>query len=81
VHFRGRISCWIPTTRASKGTLNLQQAIGATAVPVALPEDVKDPAELALRPDGQAIFAEALLRAVDTPAPAESSYTAREAGP
>src|SRR5438132_796917 len=64
-----------------EGTLNLQEAIGATAVPVALPEDVKDPAELALRPDGQAVFAEALLRAVGTPAPAESSYTAPEAGP
>ena len=62
-----------------EGTLNLQEAIGATAVPVALPEDVKDPAELALRPDGQAVFAEALLRAVGTPAPAESSYTEPEA--
>src|SRR5712691_1586308 len=63
-----------------EGTLNLQEAIGATAVPVALPENVKDPAELALRPDGQAVFAEALLRAVGTPAPDESSYTAPEAG-
>src|SRR5712692_10236451 len=63
-----------------EGTLNLQEAIGATAVPVALPEDVKDPAELALRPDGQAVFAGALLRAVGTPAPDESSYPAPEAG-
>ena len=35
-----------------EGTLHLQEAIGATAVAVALPEDVKDPAELALRPGG-----------------------------
>jgi len=35
-----------------EGTLHLQEAIGATAVAVVLPEDVKDPAELALRPGG-----------------------------
>ena len=63
-----------------EGTLNLQEAIGATAVAVALPEDVKDPAELALRPDGQAVFAGALLRAVGTPAPDESFHPAPEAG-
>jgi DNA primase len=63
-----------------EATLALQETIGPTAVAVALPEDVKDPAELALRPDGQAVFAEALLRAVGTPAPDESPYTAPEAG-
>jgi len=61
-----------------EGTLNLHEAIGATAVPVALPEDVKDPADLALRPDGQAVFTGALLRAVGTPALTDSSYTERD---
>jgi DNA primase len=63
-----------------EATLALQEAIGNTAVPVALPDDVKDPAELASRPDGQAVFANALLRAVGTPAPDETSDAAAEAG-
>src|SRR3984893_12819614 len=55
-----------------EGTLALYDAIGPTAVPLALPEDIKDPAELASRPDGQAIFAEALLKAVGKPVPDET---------
>ncbi|MGI9145620.1 MAG: toprim domain-containing protein [Chloroflexota bacterium] len=50
-----------------QATLALREAIGPTAVPVALPDDVKDPAALASRPEGQAIFTESLLRAVGTP--------------
>jgi len=56
-----------------QATLLLREAIGPTAVPVALPDDVKDPAALASRPEGQAIFAESLLRAVGTPSPNETS--------
>jgi len=54
-----------------QATLALLEAIGPTAVPVALPDDVKDPAALATRPDGEAVFAEALLKAVGKPAPGE----------
>jgi DNA primase len=42
----------------------LQEQIGPTAVPVALPDGVKDVAELAPRPEGQRLFAAALLEAV-----------------
>ena len=62
-----------------EATLALYDAIGPTAVPVALPDDVKDPAELATRGDGQGVFAEALLKAVGKPAPAESSDSAPKA--
>ena len=62
-----------------EATLALYDAIGPTAVPVALPDDVKDPAELASRPDGQAVFAEALLKAVGKPAPDETFDAAPEA--
>src|SRR5258707_3742773 len=58
-----------------EATLALYDAIGTTAVPVALPDDVKDPAELASRPHGQAVFAEALLKAVGKPAPDETFDT------
>ena len=54
-----------------QATLALLEAIGPTAVPVALPDDIKDPAALATRPDGEAVFAEALLKAVGKPAPGE----------
>ena len=77
--FAGSISCWIPTTQGVEATLALHEAIGPTAVPVALPDDVKDPAELASRPDGQAVFAEALLKAVGKPAPDETFDAAPEA--
>lgn len=49
-----------------EATLRLADMLGAAAVPVALPEGTKDIAELAPRPDGQAIFAAALLDAVGT---------------
>jgi DNA primase len=62
-----------------EATLALYDAIGPTAVPVALPDDVKDPAELASRPDGQAVFAEALLKAVGKPAPDQTFDAAPEA--
>ena len=62
-----------------EATLALYDAIGPTAIPVALPDDVKDPAELASRPDGQAVFAEALLKAVGKPAPDEAFDSAPEA--
>ncbi len=62
-----------------EATLALYDAIGPTAVPVALPDDVKDPAELASRPDGQAVFAQALLKAVGKPAPDETSDSAPKA--
>ena len=44
----------------------LQQQIGPTAVAVALPEGIKDVAELAPRPDGKQLFAAALLQSVAT---------------
>jgi hypothetical protein len=43
--------------------------LGAAAIPVALPDGIKDVAELGPRPDGQALFAAALLEAVGAPAP------------
>ncbi len=63
-----------------QATLALREAIGPSAVPVALPDGVKDPAALASRPEGQAIFAESLLRAVGTPSPDEAPSAAPEAG-
>ena len=62
-----------------EATLALYDAIGPTAVPVALPDDVKDPAELATRGDGQGVFAAALLKAVGKPAPDETFDAAPEA--
>ena len=47
--------------------LHLQEAIGPTAVPVALADGVKDPAELARRADGERLFAAALLESVGAP--------------
>jgi DNA primase len=47
-----------------EATLRLADTLGAIAVPVALPDGIKDVAELAPRPDGQALFAAALLEAV-----------------
>jgi DNA primase len=44
-------------------TLRLVGALGPTALPVALPDGVKDVAELAVRADGQILFAQALLEA------------------
>jgi DNA primase len=61
-----------------EATLALQEAIGPTAIAVALPEDVKDPAELALRRDGKAVFAAALFEAVGTPTPHQTLDTASD---
>jgi DNA primase len=47
-----------------EATLRLADLLGAAAVPVALPDGTKDVAELAPRPDGQTVFAAALLEAV-----------------
>jgi DNA primase len=44
-------------------TLRLADALGSAAIPVALPEGIKDVGELAPRPDGEALFASALLEA------------------
>jgi DNA primase len=46
-----------------EATLRLQEAIGPSAVRVALPEGIHDVAELAPRPDGRALFTHALLEA------------------
>ena len=47
-----------------EATLTLHEALGPTSKPVALPDGVKDPAELATRTDGREVFAAALLQAV-----------------
>jgi len=47
-----------------EATLKLIDSLGPSAVPVALPEGIKDVAELAPRADGKALFAGALLEAV-----------------
>jgi DNA primase len=47
-----------------EATLALQQQLGPSAIPVALPDGVKDPAQLATRPDGHKQFAAALLESV-----------------
>ncbi len=47
-----------------EATLTLQQALGATSIPVALPDGVKDPSELGAQTDGRERFAAGLLQAV-----------------
>ena len=47
-----------------EATLMLQQQLGDSAIPVALPDGVKDPSQLAALPDGRKQFAAALLQAV-----------------
>jgi len=47
-----------------EATIQLVDALGPTAIPVALPDGIKDVAELAPRGDGQATFARVLLEAV-----------------
>ena len=47
-----------------EATLLLQEQLGGTAIPVALPDGIKDPSQLATRPDGREQFAAALLQAV-----------------
>jgi DNA primase len=50
-----------------EATLGLLDKLGPAAVPVTLPDGVKDVAELAPRPDGRELFAAALLDAVGAP--------------
>jgi DNA primase len=47
-----------------EAAIRLVDALGPTAIPVALPDGIKDVAKLAPGADGQAIFASALLEAV-----------------
>jgi DNA primase len=49
-----------------EATLRLTDELGSAAVPVALPDGIKDVAELAPRADGQAVFASALQAATDS---------------
>ena len=57
-----------------EATLLLQQQLGDTAIPVALPDGVKDPSQLATQPDGREHFAAVLLQAVSQ-LPADSPAT------
>ena len=54
-----------------EATEAIVDALGPRAVPIHLPDGVKDIAELAPRADGQTVFAEALLREVGEPARVE----------
>ena len=47
-----------------EATAHLVQALGSRVIPVALPPGIKDPAELAPRPDGEALFRAAIRAAV-----------------
>ena len=57
-----------------EATLTLLQELGSTAIPVALPEGIKDPSQLATRSNGRELFAAALLQAVGQP-PVQNSLT------
>jgi DNA primase len=50
-----------------EATLTLAHELGSTAIPVALPDGIKDPSQLAALPDGRDQFAAALLEAVGQP--------------
>jgi DNA primase len=50
-------------------TARLVEAFGERVVPVSLPAGAKDPADLAVRPDGDALFAAAIQQAVARIAP------------
>jgi DNA primase len=52
-----------------EATIRLMDALGPSAIPVALPGGIKDVAELAPRADGQAVFASALLEAAGVAQP------------
>jgi DNA primase len=56
-----------------EATMRLLDALGSAAIPVALPDGVKDVAELAPRTDGQAVFASTLLEAVGAVQPSTPS--------
>ena len=47
-----------------EATARIREAVGDQAIPVALPAGVKDPGELASRPDGGVLFAQAIRRAL-----------------
>jgi DNA primase len=49
-----------------EATLRLRDALGGNVVPIALPDGVKDPADLASRADGAALFGEAIRTALTT---------------
>jgi DNA primase catalytic core len=49
-----------------EATLRLRDAVGTSVIPVALPTGVKDPADLATRTDGAALFAKAIRGALAT---------------
>ena len=55
-----------------EATLTLLQELGSTAIPVALPDGIKDPSQLATLVNGRELFAAALLQAVGQP-PAQDS--------
>jgi DNA primase len=50
-----------------EATLTLLQELGPTAIPVALPDGIKDPSQLATLPNGRELFGAALLQAVGQP--------------
>jgi DNA primase len=56
-----------------QASLTLQEELGSTAIPVALPDGIKDPAQLATRSDGRELFAGALLQAVGRQPPVQDS--------
>ena len=56
-----------------ESTVKLADALGPNTVPVALPEGVKDVAELGPRTDGQDLLAAALLEAVGSSRPGAPS--------
>ncbi|MFN8472148.1 MAG: DNA primase [Anaerolineae bacterium] len=60
----GRIYLALDNDEAGRvATAELQSTLGTRAIPVDLPENVKDVADLALLPDGQALFMAALRNA------------------
>jgi hypothetical protein len=66
-----------------EGTARMVETLGSRVIPVALPRDVNDPAELAPLPDGEALFCaairEAVARSVMSQAPNLSMTNARPA--
>jgi DNA primase len=80
---RGRQRVYLVLDQDDAGleaTIRLVDALGPTAIPVALPDGIKDVAELAPRDDGQALFARALLEAVGAAPPDVASSDQRVTG-